>query len=1276
MSTPAPHAPGEFGEPSARTPGTCCGVGHYARKGLKALASLQLTVVLFSFALVLIFFGTVAQMDFGIWTVVEKYFYSWVVWVPTDLIHKFLNVFWKESYPDGAPAWTGSFPLPAGKMLGWLMLLNLLAAHAVRFRLTWKRLGVLTIHSGLILLFVGEFITREHAVEQRMSIDEGQSVNYAQDARYVELVLIDRSDPSRDTEVTIPERMLKKQGRIAHPDLPVDVEVVSPFMVNATRHPPKPGESNPASAGRGRSAIAKEVPEVSGLEENKINLPAVYVRLFKKGTDEELGTYLAALEFYLVRGRPWDTVEVDGKTYELVMRFKRYYKPYRVYLDKFKAERYIGTKKAKEFFSDVRIEDATGALVRQQRIAMNEPLRYGGETFYQGGFDETTEKTTVLQVVKNPGWVLPYVSCIVVGLGLLTHFGIYLVQFLKRLKAPERVALTGSARYLPWAVLVVAVLYLLSIPARMGPPKEPPGLDAAARLPVVEGGRLKPLDTLARVNLRLISGREEFEDETGKKQPAIRWYLETLAGGSDDERGPVWKYKVFRVDNEQVLRELGLAPREGLRYSMEELWPNLARIKERAAEAHAKEERIKEERSNEKLDKTEVKYKELEEKLGRFRYLSEFGGPQLPPRDGEERWVGLREFRGQAAIQEMVVGTALAHEKLAPKLAALAPEDEAKLMRALRVDPAELPPKEFARIRQRVIDLITADPSKLGPGMRPVWLQAARVLLAPADDRAVGDAMRAEYRKQLAAHPMALAWEDMVTAYREKRDTDFARALDECRGASTAGATGRDLNRATVELFLDRFAPFYQCTGLYVLAFVLSVVGFTQYAAQRPQWGFSLRRAATGVLLLTFTLHTLALFGRMYVMDRPMVFVTNLYASAVFIGWGCVALGLVLERIFPVGVGNVLASILGLATTIVAHNIAADDTMEMVVAVLDTNSWLATHVTTVTLGYTATFVAGFLGAFYVFQMLGAVIRDSFQSTGEPTVGALLAFGVAVTGVVGIPLLFLWFMTDALIKFELLPKAVLDGIFWLLVAGGVMYALALMLLRVGSEGVDAHGKPVAGQVPNIAKPVVALALTPERSKTFGQMVYGVVCFATLLSFVGTVLGGIWADQSWGRFWGWDPKENGAVLIVLWNSLILHARWCGLVKDRGIAVLAIFGNVMTAWSWFGTNQLSIGLHAYGFDSRLADGVFNFWLSQLFILSWGLIPQQFWAGARRTAPAAAQSAAPNAQSALNPNEPTANGHALGTNGQAPAAVAPNGNGQPNGQPRHRKGKKRDRK
>ena len=124
-----------------------------------------------------------------------------------------------------------------------------------------------------------------------------------------------------------------------------------------------------------------------------------------------------------------------------------------------------------------------------------------------------------------------------------------------------------------------------------------------------------------------------------------------------------------------------------------------------------------------------------------------------------------------------------------------------------------------------------------------------------------------------------------------------------------------------------------------------------------------------------------------------------------------------------------------------------------------------------------------------------------------------------------------------------------------------------------------------------------------------MTYGIICFAMLFSFIGTVLGGIWADQSWGRFWGWDPKENGALLIVIWNAVILHARWGGMVKNRGIALLSIVGNMVTGWSWFGTNQLGVGLHAYGFNDQLARGLTMFWISQLVVLAIGLFPKEKW-------------------------------------------------------------------
>src|SRR5207302_10822606 len=126
-------------------------------------------------------------------------------------------------------------------------------------------------------------------------------------------------------------------------------------------------------------------------------------------------------------------------------------------------------------------------------------------------------------------------------------------------------------------------------------------------------------------------------------------------------------------------------------------------------------------------------------------------------------------------------------------------------------------------------------------------------------------------------------------------------------------------------------------------------------------------------------------------------------------------------------------------------------------------------------------------------------------------------------------------------------------------------------------------------------------------TLERMVYGVVCFATLFSFIGTILGGIWADQSWGRFWGWDPKENGALMIVLWNVFILHARWGGLATQRNLMAMAVFGNIVTSLSWFGVNMLGIGLHSYGFMDQAFVWLIVLVASQLAVMALGWMPDR---------------------------------------------------------------------
>ena len=116
-------------------------------------------------------------------------------------------------------------------------------------------------------------------------------------------------------------------------------------------------------------------------------------------------------------------------------------------------------------------------------------------------------------------------------------------------------------------------------------------------------------------------------------------------------------------------------------------------------------------------------------------------------------------------------------------------------------------------------------------------------------------------------------------------------------------------------------------------------------------------------------------------------------------------------------------------------------------------------------------------------------------------------------------------------------------------------------------------------------------------------YGFIAAGLFLSLVGTVLGGIWANYSWGRFWGWDPKENGALMIVLMCLVILHARLGGYIREIGLHCCNLILGCIVIFSWFGVNQLGVGLHAYGFTDGIWPKIYGYWLSQLLLMGYGV-------------------------------------------------------------------------
>lgn len=397
------------------------------RSVFKPLASLRLTVVLLALLIVLVFAGTWAQIDMGIWSTLAKYFRTFVVWIPFSI---FLPRNWNVS---------GGFPFPGGWLLGGLLTVNLLTAHAMRFRYTRSRIGILLIHFGLILLLVGELVTGLFAEEGRMSIDEGQTVNYTEDTRTVELAIIDPSNSAKDWVLAIPERRLRRKGLIQDSRLPFDLQVEAYYqnaeLFDSGTEEAAMTQSGP-SADRGFAAEigahARPRPAVSGVDQGEIDLPAAYVTVMSKGRN--LGTWLMSLYFSLMpRFGPQD-VEVDGKLYRMELRYARTYKPYSIHLVDFRHDRYLGTDTPRNFSSLVRLVDPSQNEDREVLIYMNNPLRYRGETFYQASFKQG-DTGTVLQVVRNPGWMLPYIACTLGALGMLLHFGTHLLRFVRRTRA-------------------------------------------------------------------------------------------------------------------------------------------------------------------------------------------------------------------------------------------------------------------------------------------------------------------------------------------------------------------------------------------------------------------------------------------------------------------------------------------------------------------------------------------------------------------------------------------------------------------------------------------------------------------------------------------------------------------------------------------------------------------------------------------------------------------------------------------------------------------------
>jgi hypothetical protein len=376
----------------------------FLREVRDVITSLKLTVVLIVLSIVLVLAATLDQVNLGIWAVQQKYFHSFAVfWKVGDLS---LAVF------------------PGGYTIGGLLLLNLIAAHVFRFQFTWRKAGIQLAHAGLILLLIGELLTGLWQDEYQMRLDEGETKNFSESFRAVELAITDTTDPKFDEVVAVPEAVLAAKGTVQHPKLPFRVAVKS-YLANSVlqmRRSDQAGDATVATMGPGAQLLATGRPITYKQDER--NLPSALVEL--TGPDGPIGTWLVSV--LLLEPQ---TFQFAGHSYKLSLRFARHYKPFALTLLKFSHDKYAGTEIPKNFSSRIRLTTPDGRDDREVLIYMNNPLRYAGLTFYQAGFDNN-DRTTVLQVVRNPSWLMPYIACTVMTLGLTLQFGFHLVGFVTK----------------------------------------------------------------------------------------------------------------------------------------------------------------------------------------------------------------------------------------------------------------------------------------------------------------------------------------------------------------------------------------------------------------------------------------------------------------------------------------------------------------------------------------------------------------------------------------------------------------------------------------------------------------------------------------------------------------------------------------------------------------------------------------------------------------------------------------------------------------------------
>lgn len=974
---------------------------------VRALTSPDIMFFSTIWLMVLVVLGTVAQKYIGLYQAQRLFFSSWLLW-------------------------SGFIPLPGGLMAMGGITLALTAKLLFRSQWNVKQAGVIVTHMGALVLLYGGLLTSVNSTEGSMVLYEGDTSSYVSDYHARELAVYDAT--SQTKVAATPFEDLRPDQKIAIPGTAATLQLVK-LCRNCDVF--RRAETDTASLGdvHGKARELDIRPTKLALED-EVNKAGVQFRV--RGADAgEDGLYFS-MDFIDVAPR----VMIGGKPYRIALEKQRTALPFSVTLTRFDRQYHPGTEVARSYRSDVVVRD--GAAEWKSLIQMNEPLRYKGYTFYQASFiDDGERQATVLAVVKNAGRVFPYVSGIIMCIGLLM---ILLAKFPPLLRGAWK---ARAKKSLIIGALVLALGGGLLMPQQAQAKGMLDATDFAA-MPILDQGRVKPLLSFAESNLQLIRGSTSLPDAS-----ALDWLAEILFAPEQAYDRPV-----FNIADTRVTDALGVGRRMPHVYSAHELGEGLASHQALLRDALGKAEA--------QLTPTQ---KELIATYNKVQIVGELARSlSLVAADFKVDTSQLATALGVPQGKALTYGDLQEKREILVKLGAHALAQRKKLS-TLDQDVLELLRQMEATSHDQQGILFRVVP--------PQWD-------AQKDGALWYTLWEIPHAGQGSPDTVALIrqWRELREAYRAgdaAQSQQAARTLYD-HSLQMAGNAASPL-RLKLEVAYRQWNPLRISMIFYAGALLLTVLALVPLMT--AVWARRFYAAALAILGGGLILHGGALLLRMLIMGRPPV--TNLYASVIFVGFLVALVGFVFELRARNRVGLLVGAIAGVVLHFIGMKYDAEgDTMGMLVAVLDTNFWLSTHVVCITTGYACC-------------LLGAVMAHVY-----------------------------------------------------------------LVMRM---------------------------LNPQGTKRYTDLVktlYGVAYLSLFFATLGTILGGIWADQSWGRFWGWDPKENGAMLICLWLLMLTHGRLAGRLGERGFVIGMALLSVVVALSWFGVNLLSVGLHSYGFTQGAVTGL----------------------------------------------------------------------------------------